>query len=53
MSTSLQKGFLFVADSIDDLSALRIEREPLRVHRRGWIKWIVLLVILASAGVGA
>jgi RND family efflux transporter MFP subunit len=42
-----------VADSIDDLSALKIEREPLQVNRRGWVKWVVLLVLVASAGVGA
>jgi RND family efflux transporter MFP subunit len=40
-----------VADS-NDLSALRIEREPLTVKRRAWLKWVVLLVIFASAGVG-
>ena len=42
-----------VADSIDDLSALRIEREPLKVNRRTWIKWVVFLVIVGSAGAGA
>lgn len=42
-----------VADSNDDLSALRIEREPLKVNRRAWMKWVVLFVILGSAGVGA
>jgi RND family efflux transporter MFP subunit len=42
-----------VADSIDDLAALRIEREPLQVNRRGWIKWLVFLIILGSAGAGA
>jgi RND family efflux transporter MFP subunit len=38
---------------IDDLSALRIEREPLDTRSRGWVKWIVLLVFLALAGGGA
>ena len=42
-----------MADSIDDLSALRIERAPLNVNRRGWVRWVALLVILSSAGVGA
>ena len=37
----------------DDLSALRIEREPLDADRRNWGKWIVLLVLLAAAGGGA
>ncbi len=40
-----------MADS-KDLSALRIERAPLTVKRRAWLKWVVLLVIFASAGVG-
>jgi RND family efflux transporter MFP subunit len=38
---------------MDDLSALRIEREPLRTDSRTWIKWVVLLVIIASLGGGA
>ena len=35
---------------IDDLSALRIEREPLDTRSRGWVKWIVLLAFFAIAG---
>ena len=35
---------------IDDLSALRIEREPLDTRSRGWVKWIVLLAFFAVAG---
>ena len=35
---------------IDDLSALRIERDPLDAPRRGWVTWLVLLVILGAAG---
>ena len=38
---------------IDDLSALKIEREPLNVNSGRWVKWIVLLVILGGAGAGA
>jgi RND family efflux transporter MFP subunit len=38
---------------IDDLSALRIEREPLDTRSRGWVKWVVLLIFLAAAGGGA
>jgi RND family efflux transporter MFP subunit len=38
---------------IDDLSALRIEREPLDTRSRGWVKWIVLLLFLGAAGGGA
>ena len=34
-----------------DLAALRIERAPER-RRRGWLKWLVLLIVLAGAGVG-
>ncbi len=38
---------------IDDLSALRIEREPLDTNSGRWVKWVVLLVILGAAGGGA
>ena len=38
---------------LDDLSALKIEREPLDAHSGGWVKWIVLLLFLAAAGGGA
>jgi RND family efflux transporter MFP subunit len=38
---------------IDDLSALRIEREPLDTRSRGWVKWVVLLLFLGAAGGGA
>jgi HlyD family secretion protein len=40
-----------VAD-IDDLSALKIEREPLDVNRGGWVKWVVILVLGAAVGGG-
>ena len=42
-----------MTDSIDDLSALRIEREPLRTGGSRWVKWVVILVILGGAGGGA
>ena len=42
-----------MVDSTDDLSALRIEREPLRPNAGRWVKWLVLLVVIAGAGVGA
>ena len=35
---------------IDDLSALKIEREPLRTGGSRWVKWIALLVVLGTAG---
>jgi RND family efflux transporter MFP subunit len=38
---------------MDELSALRIEREPLRTSSRAWVKWMVLLVLVASVGGGA
>ena len=41
-----------MADSSDDLSALRIEREPLDAGKRSWGKWIVLLVLLAALAGG-
>jgi HlyD family secretion protein len=34
----------------DDLAALRIEREPEARSPRRWVKWVVLLVILAGGG---
>jgi HlyD family secretion protein len=39
-----------VADTSDDLSALRIEREPLDAGGRSWGKWIFLLVLLGAIG---
>jgi HlyD family secretion protein len=42
-----------LAESKDDLSALRIDREPLPTGNRAWVKWIVLFVILGSVGGGA
>jgi RND family efflux transporter MFP subunit len=41
-----------VAD-IDDLSALKIEREPLNTGGGRWVKWVLLLVFLGGGGVGA
>jgi HlyD family secretion protein len=38
---------------MDDLSALRIEREPLDANSGRWVKWVVLLVLIAAAGGGA
>lgn len=42
-----------VTDSIDDLSALRIEREPLRTGGGRSVTWVVMLLILGGAGGGA
>ena len=38
---------------IDDLSALRIEREPLNTGGGRWVKWVVVVLFLAAAGGGA
>ena len=38
---------------MDDLSALKIEREPLRADGGRWVKWAVLLVFLGGVGAGA
>jgi len=38
---------------MDDLSALKIEREPLNTGGGRWLKWVVLLVLLGGAGGGA
>jgi RND family efflux transporter MFP subunit len=35
---------------LDDLSALRIEREPLDARSGGWVKWVVLLIVLGAVG---
>ena len=42
-----------MVDSTDDLSALRIEREPLDSNSGRWVKWVVLLIVLGAAGGGA
>lgn len=42
-----------MADTTDDLSALRIEREPLNTGGGRWGKWVVLVVLVAAAGGGA
>jgi len=36
----------------DDLSALRIQREPLTTGGGRWVKWVVLLVLLGAGGAG-
>jgi len=46
------KGTL-VSDLKDELAALRIEREPLRLGRGRWVTWVVLLVLAVGAAVGA
>lgn len=42
-----------MADTTDDLSALKIEREPLNTGGGRWGKWLFLLVLLGGAGAGA
>ena len=42
-----------MTDSINDLSALRIEREPLNTGGGRSVTWVVLLLILGGAGGGA
>jgi len=37
---------------IDDLSALRIEREPLTEGGGRWVRWVVLLLFAGAAGAG-
>ena len=36
----------------DDLSALRIQREPLEPGRRPWVKWLSLVAVVAVAAAG-
>lgn len=38
--------------TVDDLSALHIEREPLDTSGGGWMKWAVLMLVLGAAGGG-
>jgi RND family efflux transporter MFP subunit len=42
-----------VAEPIDDLSALRIERAPLNTTGTRWGRWVAVGVVLALAGTGA
>jgi RND family efflux transporter MFP subunit len=42
-----------LSETSDDLSALRIEREPLRTERRRWTGWVLLILLLAGASAGA
>jgi RND family efflux transporter MFP subunit len=43
-----------MSDLKDDLAALRIEREPERPRAaRRWLAWLVVLLILGGAGLGA
>ena len=42
-----------MAETSDDLSALRIEREPLDARNRGWGKWVFILLLFAGMGGGA
>ena len=42
-----------MTETSDDLSALRIEREPLDAGGRSWGKWVLVLVLLAAVGGGA
>ena len=41
-----------MTDAIDDLAALRIERDPLPPPRRRWVRWAVGLALLLAAGAG-
>jgi RND family efflux transporter MFP subunit len=41
-----------VSETRDELAALRIDRAPLELDRGRWIKWIVLVAIVAAAGIG-
>lgn len=41
-----------MTDAIDELSALRIERDPLPPPGRRWVKWLVGLLVLGAVAVG-
>ncbi len=42
-----------MADTSDDLSALKIEREPLNTGGGRWGTWLFLLIVIGGAGAGA
>lgn len=42
-----------MSDLKEELAGLRIERAPIRLERRRWVTWIVLLVLAIGAGIGA
>lgn len=41
-----------MSDLKADLAALRIDREPIRETNYGWIKWVVILLILGGGAYG-
>ena len=41
-----------MSQATDELSALRIERQPTRPEGRRWVKWLVLSVLIAGGGAG-
>jgi RND family efflux transporter MFP subunit len=40
-----------LSEATDELAALRIDRKPVQLQRRSWVKWIVLLVLLAGLSI--
>ena len=42
-----------MSEATDDLSALRIERQPMRSEGRGWAKWVVLFLLVGGGAAGA
>jgi RND family efflux transporter MFP subunit len=42
-----------VTNPTDELAALRIERTPTTVESRRWVRWVVVLIVLAAVGTGA
>jgi RND family efflux transporter MFP subunit len=42
-----------VSDLKSDLAALRIERAPERESNLGWVKWVVVLLVIGGAGYAA
>jgi RND family efflux transporter MFP subunit len=41
-----------MSDLKDELAALRIEREPYRPRSGRWVRWVVMLAVIAAAGAG-
>jgi RND family efflux transporter MFP subunit len=41
-----------LSERTDELAALRIERKPMQLERRPWVKWLVVLVLLIAVSIG-
>jgi RND family efflux transporter MFP subunit len=42
-----------LSEGTDELAALRIDRKPMQLERRSWVKWLVVLLLLVAVSIGA